>query len=1062
MSKFIHLHTHSHYSLLDGLSRIDQLVNEAKKFNMGALALTDHGNMYGSIEFYKECKKVDIKPIIGVEAYIAKRGRADKESGIDDKRYHLTLLAKNYTGYKNLMRLVSLSHLEGFYYKPRMDKEILRKYSEGIICLSGCPAGELANALRNKDMDRAREVVREHQEIFDKENYFLELMIKREVQGFELYEEGVMQLSKEFGIPVVGTQDSHYLHQEDKEAHETLLLVNTGADENTKKFDMGDGDYSFINPETAEIYFKDYPEVLDNTSLVTNLVDLEIPLGNWVFPKYEADENKSYDEMLREKAYQGLKERELSETPALKERIDYELGIISKKGYAPYFLVVADLLEFARKNKILSNTRGSAAGSLVSYLLFITTVNPIDFELPFERFLNPERPSPPDIDMDFADNRRDEVIEYAKQKYGSDRVAQVGTFGTMAARGSVRDVARALSYPYSTGDRLSKMIPMGSQGFPMTIDKALEIVPELKEAYDTENDTKKILNLAKKLEGSARHISVHAAGVVIAPEPIYNYTPVQFDPQGEKKIITQYDMYAIEDAGLLKFDFLGIRNLAVLEDAVERVKKIQNIDVDLGKIRMDDKKTFAMLSRGETEAVFQLGGSGMTRFLKELRPSTIHDINAMVALYRPGPMQFIPDYIKRKHNPSLVRYLDPALEKILKKTYGILVYQDDLLMIAREISGYSWGEADKFRKAVGKKIPEEMEHQRLRFIQGAIQTSKWPLKKAEELWRWIDPFAAYGFNKAHAVSYGNISYQTAYMKANYPAPYMTASLTSESGNIEKTAELVEECRRMGFKVLPPDINESFSDFTAVLNANGKITDKIRFGLNSIKNFGDEIGKAIIGERKLGGNFKTLTNFLTRIKHKNLNKKSIEALIMAGAMDSFGERGALLENAEDMLTFNREIAKGDENQTSLFVGIKTTLPELKLQPSTSATNETKLKWEKELLGLYISGHPLDKFRSVLEKSNMNIKKAREMLSSGMDTKLLVVVEEFKIIITKNNERMAFVKFSDLSGTIEGVVFPKTFKEAQTLLESNKCLLLSAKISTRNDDKSLIVETIKEMT
>ena len=563
------------------------------------------------------------------------------------------------------MKLVTLSHLEGFYYKPRMDKEILRKYSDGIICLSGCPAGELSNALRARNMDQAREIVKEHQEIFGKENYFLELMNKKSVSGSEDIKKGILSLSEEFNIPVVATQDSHYLHVDDREAHETLLLVNTGSDENNKKFGFGEDDYSFINTETALIYFKDNPQAVENTLKVADLVNIELPLGQWVFPNYEIPPGTDYDTVLREKSYQGIKERRLKEAEVT-QRIDYELDIIKKKGYAPYFLVVADLLDFARKNNILSNTRGSAAGSLVSYLLFITTVNPLLFELPFERFLNPDRPSPPDIDMDFADNRRDEVIGYAKQKYGTDKVAQVGTFGTMMARGAVRDVARALGYPYTIGDRISKMIPLGSQGVPMTIDRAFEIVPELKEAYNKESDTKKILDLAKKLESSARHISVHAAGVVIAPRELDTWTPLQFDPKGGK-IITQYDMYSIEDAGLLKFDFLGIRNLTILEDAIDRVEKIRGLKIDISKIPIDDKKTFEMLARGETLATFQLGSSGMTRFLKELKPSTIHDINAMVALYRPGPMQFIPDYIKRKHNRKLIKYLDQYWRKYLKK-----------------------------------------------------------------------------------------------------------------------------------------------------------------------------------------------------------------------------------------------------------------------------------------------------------------------------------------------------------------------------------------------------------
>jgi len=1085
MNNFVHLHTHSHYSLLDGLSRIDQLVKTAKEYDMPALALTDHGNMYGAIEFYKACKAASIKPIIGVEAYIAPRSRLDKDPGLDSKRCHLTLLAKNYTGYKSLMRLVTISHLEGFYYKPRMDKEILKTYHEGIICLSGCPAGELARTLENNNYEKAKEVVKEHQEIFGKENYFLELMSKDSVPGSENVKKGVLALSKEFNIPIVATQDSHYLHEDDKEAHETLLMVNTGAQEREKKFTFGKEDYSFISPQKALEAFGDMPEILENTLKVADLVDIDIPLNQWIFPKYEIPAGANYDDELKKKAYRGLEQRDLPKTKENLARIDYELGVIKEKGFAPYFLVVEDLLAFARENRILSNTRGSAAGSLVSYLLYITTVDPMKFKLPFERFMNPERPSPPDIDVDFADNRREEVIEYAKKKYGEDKVAQIGTFGTMMARGAVRDVARALGYPYAVGDRLSKMIPAGSQGFPMTIDHAMKLVPELKEIYEKEADTKRIIDLAKKLEGAARHISVHAAGIVIAPEPLYNYTPLQHDPKGGK-IITQYDMYALDpnvagdSVGLLKMDFLGIRNLTSLEETIDRIHKIRGIKIDLQKLPLDDKKTFELVSRGETEAIFQLGSSGMRSYLKDLKPSTIHDINAMVALYRPGPMQFIPEYIRRKHNPKLIKYLDPALEKILESTYGILVYQDDLLMIARELAGYSWIEADKLRKAVGKKIPKEMEKQKERFIKSCVETNNWSWKKATELWTWIEPFAAYGFGKAHAVSYGNVAYQTAYFKANYPAEYMTAVLTTEYGDMEKTAELVAECKRMGFQVLPPDVNESFSDFT-VVREDEKITKppspkassdakaladrsasrgKIRFGLRSIKNLGEEIGKAIIRERKQKGRFKSVADFLERVRHKNLNKKSLEALIMSGAMDDFGERGTLTLNIEEFLEYNKNITRQSDNQVSLFGALgETNLPALRLKEAPGATMEQKLAWERELLGLYISGHPLDKWKDVLDKSNISIKKIKDSFGNNMEVSILCIIEEIKHIITKNNEGMAFIKCSDMTGSIETVAFPRVLKEASGVLQINKPVIVKGRVSLRNGEKSLIIEKVK---
>ncbi|HEY4505251.1 MAG TPA: DNA polymerase III subunit alpha [Candidatus Paceibacterota bacterium] len=1071
MSKFIHLHTHSHYSLLNALPKIDVLVDTAKKDGMTALALTDNSNLYGAIEFYKTCKKKDIKPIIGIDAYVAYRSRKDKETRVDKERYRLVLLAKNEVGYKNLIKLVTFAHIEGFYYKPRIDKELLEKYGEGLIAIMPSFSGDIAKSLQMVREDQAMERLEWYKKNFPtspsgvpdtgQPNFYLEVTHHPEIKGHEENMKRLVEFAQKTNTPLVAAQDVYYMTLEDRQARETLLAVQSQHDD---KIEKGDDDFSFISAKTAEKYFKDLPDSLENTIKIANRCNLEISIDKWFLPNYIVESGLSHDEEFRRIVKEGLKEKGLTKTPEINERMEYELKVIKDKGYAPYFLVVSDLLHHAHKNGILTTIRGSVAGSLCTYLAGITNVDPLLYKLPFERFLNPERPSAPDIDMDFADDRRDEMIDYARAKYGVDKVAQIGTFGTMAARGSVRDVTRALGFPYSLGDSIAKLIPMGAQGFPMTINKALKDTPELKTLYQNEPDVKKIIDMAKKIEGCARHISVHAAGVVIAPTPLTDYVPLQYDTKGDNKVITQYDMNDVgeDGVGLLKFDFLGIRNLSILADAVKLTEKIEGVKIDIENVPVDDKKTFEMLARGETTGLFQLNGDGMTRFLKELRPTAIHDINAMVALYRPGPMESIPQYIERKHNQKLIKYLDPRMKEYLGMSYGLLVYQDDVMLTAINLAGYSWLEADKLRKAMGKKIPEVMAAEKEKLFSGLVKNGM-SEEKAEEMWKLIEPFAAYGFNKAHAASYGKVAYQTAYMKANFPAIYMSAVLTAESGDIEKIAEIIGECKRMQIPVLPPDINESFEGFTVIKGVNSS-TDSIRFGLTTIKNFGAGISASIIAERKVGGKFKSISDFLQRIKDKNLNKKSLESLIKAGAMDSFGkERAELLHNLDRLLTFNKEERSKESDQNSLFGRLSKTeeATEVELEKTPPTNPADKLMWEKELLGLYISGHPLDSFKHKLENKETNIKKLKETAKERDVVVFGAIVEEIRPIMTKNNEKMVFLKLSDLTDSIEAVAFPKILTEFQDIIVPESCLVVKGTFSTRNGEKSVLIDKVRLM-
>jgi DNA polymerase-3 subunit alpha len=994
-AKFTYLHVHSHYSLLKALPKIPDLVEAAKKAGCEALALTDIDNLYGAIEFYKECKDAGIKPIIGLDAHVG-----------DDKR--LLLYATNVAGYQNLLKLVTESHFE-FPDRPTVTEAMLAAHREGIITLD--------------------------------------------------------PHAQDIALPEI-----FYIDPQDRRAWETMRAIeNKGANEEGD-LDAEERDFHF--PTAKEMQKRFSPAQLAKTLEISEQCNLELKLGTWYFPHIKLPEGTTPNDELRRLIEEGIKRRNLEETKELRDRIEYEFKIICDKGYSVYFLVVADLLRFARENKILTTIRGSVAGSLITYVTGITNVNPLIYKLPFERFLNPERPSAPDIDMDYADNRRDEMIEYAKRTYGVDHVAQIGTFGTMLARGVVRDVARALGYPYGLGDRIAKEIPFGSQGFPMTLERAMKENPELKKIYNNETEAREIITLGQSIEGCARHISVHAAGVVISPTPLVEYTPLQKDPKGGK-IITQYDMYSIDEnnAGLLKFDFLGIRNLAILASAVALVETTRGITIDIENVPVDDKKTFEMLARGETEGTFQLNGAGMTRYLKELKPSTIHDINAMVALFRPGPMETIPQYIERKHNPQLIKYLDPRMQEYLDFSYGVLVYQDDVLLTAIKLAGYSWLEADKLRKAMGKKIPEVMAAEKEKLIKGFIEKGHLSPALAETLWKLIEPFAAYGFNKAHAASYGKVAYQTAYMKANFPVEYMAALLTAEAGDIDTVSIYVAECKRLQIPVLAPDVNESFGDFTAIISKNAPRTakaaalggdieqDSIRFGLYSIKNFGRGVADAIIAERKRGGKFTSLSDFLRRVKDQNLNKKGLESLIECGALDSLGERGAMLASIELMLEYHREATK-EQAHDSLFSDLGASATDLTLPPAPEATMQERLAWEKELLGLYVSGHPLDRFKTQLAKSPITINELKQK-TPGITAVAAGMIEDVRTILTKNGDQMAFIKITDFGGTIEAAIFPRIFQEYKAIIKPETVIALKGRLSSRNGEMSLVADKMKAL-
>ena len=1057
--KFTHLHVHSHYSLLDGLPKIDELLDYVKELGMDSVALTDHGVMYGAIEFYKKAKAKGIKPIIGCEIYTAFEKLTDKRPGIDSARNHLILLAKNEEGYKNLVKLVSIAHLEGYYYKPRIDDLVLQQYAKGLIGLSACIQGKIPRLLLANKTEEAEDLAKKYESWFGKGNFYLEIQHHTNIPEQEKANKKIIELSKKTGIPLVATNDIHYLRKEDSEAQDILMLINTGADPNDpERLSMAQDDFSMTSPEDMAEFFKDTHEAIENTQKIKDSCTLEIELGKTKLPIFPLPEGKTDIQFLEELCWNGIEKR-YGKTPdsKVKERLKYELSVIAKTGFAGYFLIVQDFVNWAKQNRIVVGPgRGSAGGSLVAYLSGTTNIDPIKHNLLFERFLNPERISMPDIDMDFADRRRDEVIEYVAQKYGRDHVAQIITFGTMAARMVVRDIGRALQYTYSYCDQMAKMIPIG-----MDLTESLEKIDEFKEKYETDPMAKRLIDLGKKLEGVARHASTHACGVVISADPLTDSVPLQIPTKSENGIVTQYEGHSIEDMGLLKMDFLGLKNLTIIEDTLARIYVLHNqLKIDLENIPYDDQKTYKLLQDALTTSVFQLESDGMKRYLKELKPTSFEDITAMVALYRPGPMQFIPDYIERKHGKQEIEYLHPKLEPILKDTYGICIYQEQLMKIAQEICGFTLGEADVLRKAVGKKIKELLDAQETKFVSGAIKNGV-DKKIAEELWQWILPFAAYGFNKSHSAAYATIAYQTAYLKAHYPVEFMASVLTSEKADVERIAFLIDECKKMNVEVLPPNINESLKNFT-VVPKNPPAGGQIRFGLLAIKNVGVNIIDAIVQERKNQGQFKSISDFIYRVKSKDLNKKSMEALIKAGAFDQFEERNKLLQNLEKMLEIARENNKNqNSNQIGLFANASAKINyEIKLEPATPATTFEKLGWEKELLGLYVSSHPLNSFKKLLENKTIALVKIDK---SFVNKKIVIggLVSSVKKIITKNGKPMLFLKLEDLTSKAEVVIFPNLLERNPKALQENKIIFVAGRVDDRNGEIKIVADDAQEI-
>ena len=1082
MSNFVHLHIHSEYSLLDGANRIKDLPVRAKELGMDAIAITDHGVMYGAIDFYKACKKEGIKPIIGCEVYVAMRSRFDKEPNIDNRYYHLILLAKNNEGYKNLSKLVSLGFLDGYYYKPRIDKEILEKYHEGLICLSACLAGEINQKLLNGKEKEAEEAALWHKNLFG-EDYYIEIQ-NNGIQEQVLANQKLIKLARKLDIPLVATNDAHYLKKEDAYNHEVLLCIQTGkrmSDPDRMRFDT---DELYVkSPEEMTEYFSSFPDAIENTVKIAEKCNVEFEFGHTILPNYDVPpEFKTHYDYLKKLCDDGLKERYTEITKEIQERADYELSVIKKMGYVDYYLIVWDFIHYAKSQGIpVGPGRGSGAGSILAYSIGITDIDPIKYGLIFERFLNPERISMPDFDVDFCYERRQEVIDYVSRKYGHDHVSQIITFGTMSARMVIRDVARVLDVPYAEADSLAKMIP---NELHITIEKALEQNRELKEKYENEADIKNLLDIAMGLEGMRRQASTHACGIVITKEPVDTYVPLYVR---DNQISTQYIMTTLEELGLLKMDFLGLRTLTVIQDTINLVKQTRGIDVEFDK-EMADPKVYKLWQEGNSSGIFQFESQGMTNFMKELKPDCLEDLIAGVSLYRPGPMDQIPRYVKGKQNPGHNEYTHPSLEPILNVTYGCMVYQEQVMQIVRELAGYSLGRADLVRRAMGKKKLDVMAKEREVFIHGQVDEDGKIIvpgcvrngideASANKIFDEMAEFAKYAFNKSHAACYAVVAYRTAYLKTYYPSEFIAATLNSFLGNLDKIPEYIDECKRLGIEILKPEINKSYTKFTVEDN-------KIRFGLGSIKNVGIAAVEAIVEERNKNGNFKGFIDFCERTIEKGVNKKCIESLIKAGVFEEFEQTRSTLLASFEQITENIQNGKkkGLAGQVSMFdIATKEEKEQMQNQKYSfevheEVSNKELLSMEKEMLGIYISGHPLEKYREKIQsQTNTSTLDLREIIEAnsqlekdivetpkftdGQKVKYAGIITSIKKKYTKNNKIMAFVTIEDLYGSAEILVFESAYLNAKDVLVEENIVMVEGRLSIREDDVTIIANTIQ---